>query len=58
MIWSINKGSKDNGVEEIDALGKDFEPNFHHAVFMEENDEYESGKIEAYKKDIYLKIKS
>ncbi|NLV89297.1 MAG: nucleotide exchange factor GrpE [Tissierellia bacterium] len=46
MIYGqLIKALKDNGVEEIDALGKDFDPNFHHAVFMEENDEYESGKI-------------
>ncbi|MDR7857106.1 nucleotide exchange factor GrpE [Tissierella sp.] len=35
----------DNGVDEIKSLGEDFDPNFHHAVFMEENSEFESGKI-------------
>lgn len=36
---------KDNGVEEMEALGIDFDPNFHHAVFMEESDEYKPGKV-------------
>jgi molecular chaperone GrpE len=34
-----------NGVEEIDALGADFDPNIHHAVQMEESDEYGSGQV-------------
>mgnify|MGYP000906996455 FL=1 len=46
MIYDqLMKALKDNGVEEIIALNEDFDPNFHHAVFMEDNDEYESGKI-------------
>lgn len=36
---------KKNGLEEIDALGQDFDPNFHSAVIMEDTDEYESGKV-------------
>ena len=36
---------KDNSIVEMEALGEDFDPNFHHAVFMEESDEYESGKV-------------
>jgi len=28
-----------NGLEEIDALGQEFDPNFHHAVMQEEADE-------------------
>ncbi|HZK33113.1 MAG TPA: nucleotide exchange factor GrpE [Tissierellaceae bacterium] len=36
---------KDNDVKEIKALGEKFDPNYHHAVIMEENDKYESGKI-------------
>lgn len=35
----------ENGVKEIEALGEEFDPNFHHAVFMEESDEYEAGKV-------------
>jgi molecular chaperone GrpE len=34
-----------NGVKMIEALGEEFDPNVHHAVFMEESDEYESGKV-------------
>lgn len=34
-----------NGVKSIESLGEEFNPNIHHAVFMEESDEYESGKV-------------
>jgi molecular chaperone GrpE len=34
-----------NGVSEIEALGLDFDPNFHHAVIMEPSDQYESQKV-------------
>ena len=33
------------GVAEIEALGQDFDPNFHNAVMMEDSTEYESGKV-------------
>ena len=33
------------GLEEINALGEDFDPNYHNAVMMEDNDAYESGKV-------------
>lgn len=36
---------KAKGVKEIEALGADFDPNFHHAVEMSPNDQYESGKV-------------
>ena len=36
---------KKNGLEEIEALGEEFDPNFHSAVLMEDSDEYESGKV-------------
>ncbi len=36
-----------NGVHEIEALGEEFNPNFHNAVMMEDSDEYESGHITA-----------
>lgn len=46
MIYNeLIKKLKDNGIEEIKALGEDFDPNFHNAVFMEESDEYEAGKV-------------
>lgn len=59
MIYDqLIKALKDNGVEEIVALDEDFDPNFHHAVFMEENEEYESGKItEVLQKGYKLKDK-
>ncbi len=41
LINMLNK----NNVGEIQALGSDFDPNFHHAVFMEESEEYQSGKV-------------
>ena len=34
-----------SGVAEIEALGQDFDPNFHNAVMMEDSTEYESGKV-------------
>ena len=34
-----------NGVEEIEALGVDFDPNVHHAVIMEPSNEYASQKV-------------
>ncbi len=41
----LQNSLKSNGVETIDSLGEEFDPNIHHAVFMEESDEYESGKV-------------
>ena len=35
------------GVKEIEALGTDFDPNYHSAVLMEDSEEYESGKVTA-----------
>ncbi len=32
-------------VKPIEAVGKDFDPNFHNAVMQEETEEFESGKI-------------
>ncbi|WP_129596749.1 nucleotide exchange factor GrpE [Anaerophilus nitritogenes] len=34
-----------NGVKEIETIGKEFDPNFHHAVMQEECDGYESNII-------------
>lgn len=36
-----------SGLEEIEALGADFDPNVHNAVMTEESTEYESGKVSA-----------
>lgn len=35
------------GLEEIDAIGKEFDVNFHNAVMTEATDEYESGTVSA-----------
>ena len=34
-----------SGLEEINALGEDFDPNFHNAIMMEDNPDFESGKV-------------
>lgn len=33
------------GMEPIEALGQDFDPNFHEAITHEDNDKYDSGKV-------------
>ena len=33
------------GVKPIEAVGKEFDPNFHNAVMQTESDEYESGIV-------------
>jgi len=33
------------GVEEIEALGQEFDPKFHHAIMMETHDETKSGHV-------------
>ena len=46
MIYEeLIKKLNDNGIEEIKALGEDFDPNFHNAVFMEESEDYDPGKV-------------
>lgn len=34
-----------SGLKEIEALGEEFDPNFHNAVMNEDTEEYESGKV-------------
>lgn len=47
-----------NSVVEIEALGMEFDPNYHHAVVMEESDEYDSNiVIEVLQKGYLLKEK-
>lgn len=36
---------KKSGLEEIKALGEDFDPNFHNAIMTEDNPDFESGKV-------------
>jgi molecular chaperone GrpE len=46
------------GIEEINALGEDFDPNFHNAIKNIETDEYESGKVcQVFQKGYKLKDK-
>ena len=42
------------GASEINALGEDFDPNFHNAVMMEDSTEYESGKVTAVLQKGYI----
>ena len=46
MVYKQLKGVLEkSGLQEIDALGQDFDPNLHNAVMMEDSDEYEPGKV-------------
>ncbi len=46
MIYKQLKAALEkSGLQEIDALGQEFDPNLHNAVMMEESDEYEPGKV-------------
>ncbi|MFV0517743.1 MAG: nucleotide exchange factor GrpE [Aminipila sp.] len=47
-IFKILKGVLEkSGLEEIEALGVEFDPNFHNAVMTEDSNEYESGFVTA-----------
>ena len=39
------KQMEDLGVTPIEAIGKEFDPNFHNAVMQVESEEYESGIV-------------
>lgn len=41
----LNKVLDRNNVKEIEALGQDFDPNMHHAVLMEDSEDYDEGKV-------------
>lgn len=46
MIFKQFKGVLEkSGVEEIKAVGEQFDPNFHHAVMTENSVEHESGQV-------------
>ncbi len=48
----------DNGLEEINALGENFDPNYHHAALMEESEDDNEGTIlEVFQKGYKLKDK-
>ncbi|MDR3242960.1 MAG: nucleotide exchange factor GrpE [Clostridiales Family XIII bacterium] len=42
QLWDV---LSKNDVEEISSLGEEFDPNLHHAVMMEESEDYESGRV-------------
>ena len=49
----INKG-----IEELEDIGTDFDPNIHNAISMEDSDEFEPGKvISVYQKGYKFKDK-
>lgn len=45
ILKQLNDALNKVGVTEIEALGNDFDPNYHSAVLMEDSEEYESGKV-------------
>jgi molecular chaperone GrpE len=46
MIYKqLNSILEEEGLKKIEAEGKEFDPNLHDALMMEENDEYEDGTI-------------
>ncbi len=42
---SLLRALKDNGLEEILAEGKEFDPNLHQAVFQDDNPDFKSGEV-------------
>lgn len=46
MVYKqLIKQLEDIGVKPIEAVGKDFDPNFHNAVMQVDSEDYESGKV-------------
>lgn len=45
IVKRLEECLQKEGLEVIETLNTDFDPNYHHAVMMEETDEVESGKI-------------
>jgi molecular chaperone GrpE len=47
---------KSEGIEAIEAVGKEFDPNFHQAVMTDDNEEYGSNIVtEEYQKGYMIK---
>ncbi len=42
---SLLRALKDNGIEEIEAEGQEFDPNLHQAVVQDDNPDFKSGEI-------------
>lgn len=56
---SLLRALKDNGLEEIEAEGQEFDPNLHQAVVQDDNPDFKSGKsLKNFKKVTNLKIAS
>jgi molecular chaperone GrpE len=54
LIQALEK----EGLEEIKALGEPFDPNYHHAVFQESNEDYKDNTVmEVFQKGYTLKDK-
>ena len=53
---SLLRALKDNGLEEILAEGKEFDPNLHQAVVQDDNPDFKSGEVtQEYTKGYKLK---
>lgn len=58
MIYNqLFKVLVDYGLEEIEALGEKFDPNYHHAVLMEESEDDEGTILEVFQKGYKLNEK-
>lgn len=58
ILNQLNTLLINKGIEEIDALGKEFDPNIHSAISMEESEEYTAGKVmSVYQKGYKFKNK-
>ncbi len=54
---SLLRALKDNGLEEILAEGKEFDPNLHQAVVQDDNPDFKSGEVtQELQKDTNLRI--
>lgn len=45
IFQQLNDLLEKSGLEEIEALGEEFDPNVHNAVLMDDNPEFDSGKV-------------
>ncbi len=54
ILKQFNGVLEKNGIKEIDALGSEFDPMFHHAVMTEDTDKYESGAVSDVLKKGYV----
>ncbi len=54
ILKQLKEVLEKSGLEEILALGEDFDPNYHNAVMTEESSEYEEGKVSEVLQKGYL----